>query len=402
MVGDSYPKISACAMGKPLRVTVRHSDRAPALERRSAASDVAARAGGSGREAYRFVDWLAAAGQTWWQVLPLGPPDRYRSPYKARSAFAAWPGLLADPRAPVSRCRGGRRFGSGRRSGPWTGSDSPGAGRWPIRCASNASGPRCGRTRAERGVRLFGDVAIYVAPGERGPARSPGAVPRRLRRRRPAGRVLGDRAAVGQPAVRLAGAAPAAVPLVGRADAADAVAVRPRADRPLPRASSPTGRCRRGRGRAAGGRWRRGPGSARCSTPRRASRRVELPLVAEDLGVITPPVERAAATSLGFPGMLVLQFGFDPDDPRSPHRLENHAAIAWSTRGRTTTTPRAGGTRRWIRRRGRWSMRRCDAVGVRERREPWWGLIRLALRLARAGGDDAGAGRARAGAARRG
>ena len=40
-------------------------------------------------DAYAFVDWLAAAGQSWWQVLPLGPPDRYGSPYKARSAFAA-------------------------------------------------------------------------------------------------------------------------------------------------------------------------------------------------------------------------------------------------------------------------------------------------------------------------
>ncbi len=48
-----------------------------------------------GREAYRFVDWLADAGQTWWQMLPLGPPDRYRSPYKSKSAFASWPGLLA-------------------------------------------------------------------------------------------------------------------------------------------------------------------------------------------------------------------------------------------------------------------------------------------------------------------
>src|SRR5437588_8120634 len=53
-------------------------------------------------EAYRFVDWLAAAGQQWWQVLPLGPPDRGRSPYKARSAFAGWPGLLAARRASVS------------------------------------------------------------------------------------------------------------------------------------------------------------------------------------------------------------------------------------------------------------------------------------------------------------
>src|ERR1700722_6664218 len=58
--------------------------------------------GGLGAEAFRFVDWLAAAGQSWWQLLPLGPPDRYRSPYKAHSAFAAWPGLLANRRAPVS------------------------------------------------------------------------------------------------------------------------------------------------------------------------------------------------------------------------------------------------------------------------------------------------------------
>ena len=33
-----------------------------------------------GDEAYRFADWLAEAGQSWWQLLPLGPPDRYRSP----------------------------------------------------------------------------------------------------------------------------------------------------------------------------------------------------------------------------------------------------------------------------------------------------------------------------------
>src|SRR6516225_8772738 len=55
-----------------------------------------------GPEAYRFVDWLHSAGQTWWQVLPLGPPDRYGSPYKARSAFATWRGLLGSPRARVS------------------------------------------------------------------------------------------------------------------------------------------------------------------------------------------------------------------------------------------------------------------------------------------------------------
>jgi 4-alpha-glucanotransferase len=53
-------------------------------------------------DAYAFVDWLAAAGQSWWQMLPLGPPDADGSPYMAASAFAAWPGLLAAPRARVT------------------------------------------------------------------------------------------------------------------------------------------------------------------------------------------------------------------------------------------------------------------------------------------------------------
>src|SRR3954470_11996812 len=55
-----------------------------------------------GAPAYEFVGWLAAAGQSWWQVLPLGPPNRQRSPYKSASAFAAWRGLLADPDAAVT------------------------------------------------------------------------------------------------------------------------------------------------------------------------------------------------------------------------------------------------------------------------------------------------------------
>ncbi len=50
-----------------------------------------------------------------------------------------------------------------------------------------------------------------------------------------------------------------------------------------------------------------------------------MPFIAEDLGVITPPVTRLRR-ELGYPGMVVLQFAFDPDDPRGPHRLENHGA----------------------------------------------------------------------------
>ncbi|MFA6909186.1 MAG: 4-alpha-glucanotransferase [Patescibacteria group bacterium] len=44
--------------------------------------------GDLGPEAYRFVDFLHAAGQKMWQVLPLTIPDKYGSPYASPSAFA--------------------------------------------------------------------------------------------------------------------------------------------------------------------------------------------------------------------------------------------------------------------------------------------------------------------------
>jgi 4-alpha-glucanotransferase len=55
-----------------------------------------------GSPAMRFIDWLADAAQRWWQILPLGPPDRSGSPYAARSAFACSPALLAKPDARVT------------------------------------------------------------------------------------------------------------------------------------------------------------------------------------------------------------------------------------------------------------------------------------------------------------
>jgi 4-alpha-glucanotransferase len=72
---------------------------------------------------------------------------------------------------------------------------------------------------------------------------------------------------------------------------------------------------------ASYGAWRRGPGRAVFTAAQDALG--ELQVIAEDLGVITPPVT-ALRRQLGFPGMVVLQFGFDPDDPHGPHRPENH------------------------------------------------------------------------------
>ena len=45
-------------------------------------------AGDFGVNAYLFIDWLADAGQTWWQMLPLGEIGPGNSPYMSSSAFA--------------------------------------------------------------------------------------------------------------------------------------------------------------------------------------------------------------------------------------------------------------------------------------------------------------------------
>jgi 4-alpha-glucanotransferase len=51
--------------------------------------------GDLGRAAYRFVDFLAAAGQSLWQLLPLGPTGYGDSPYQCFSAAAGNPLLVS-------------------------------------------------------------------------------------------------------------------------------------------------------------------------------------------------------------------------------------------------------------------------------------------------------------------
>jgi len=48
-----------------------------------------------GEPARRFIDFLAAASQGWWQMLPVGPPGYGESPYSAQSAFAGSPLLIS-------------------------------------------------------------------------------------------------------------------------------------------------------------------------------------------------------------------------------------------------------------------------------------------------------------------
>ncbi len=47
------------------------------------------------KSAYDFVDWLKEAGQTYWQILPLGPTSYGDSPYQSFSTFAGNPYFIS-------------------------------------------------------------------------------------------------------------------------------------------------------------------------------------------------------------------------------------------------------------------------------------------------------------------
>ncbi|HEY1853839.1 MAG TPA: 4-alpha-glucanotransferase [Solirubrobacterales bacterium] len=126
---------------------------------------------------------------------------------------------------------------------------------------------------------------------------------------------------------------------------------------------------------ASRGHWRRGPGRALFEAIRRELG--ELPLVAENLGEITPAVERLRK-QLGLPGMTVMQFAFDPDEPASPYELERHDesdVVYTGTHDHDTA-------RGWWEALGAPSRAEFEVALARQRieeEEPWWALVRLAM-----------------------
>lgn len=87
---------------------------------------------------------------------------------------------------------------------------------------------------------------------------------------------------------------------------------------------------------AVNGRWVKAPGEALFNTLIDALG--PLPIVAEDLGVITPDVE-ALRDRFGFPGMKILQFAFGsgPDNPYLPHNYQRDAVVYTGTHDNDTT-----------------------------------------------------------------
>jgi 4-alpha-glucanotransferase len=323
-------------------------------------------------EAYRFVDWLAAAGQSWWQILPLGPPDESGSPYRAASAFAAWNGFLAEPDAAVTTEELERYVA---RHAYWIGAWAEFAGDDAV--ADQVRFEReWGALRAyaeERGVRLIGDLPIYVAPGgadERG-------WPELFQRGRVSGVPPDDWSATGQ----LWGN-----PLYDWAtmrstnyrwwverfrrtfELVDVTRIDHfRAFVAYWAVSARAKTARRGT-------WRRGPGRRLFDAAR--AQLGELPLIAEDLGVITPPVEQLR-NELGLPGMIILQFALSEGmkNPQRPGGEEENRVVYTGTHDNDTTVgwwEHAGdGERENV-------ARALEAAGIEEP-DPHWALIRLAL-----------------------
>jgi 4-alpha-glucanotransferase len=118
---------------------------------------------------------------------------------------------------------------------------------------------------------------------------------------------------------------------------------------------------------ARAGSWRPGPGRELFDAAR--AELGDLPVIAEDLGVITPAVERLR-DELGFPGMHVLQWAWS-GDAASPHRPENqreNGVVYTGTHDNDTT-------------RGWWdSLTRAERAETKlDEHDPAWSLVELAL-----------------------
>ena len=353
--------------------------RLPALDRRRAGVllHLASLDAPLGRGGRAFIDWLVEAGFSVWQFLPLGPTGTDRSPYFARSDFAGNSALL-EPDAPVQALAEEHAafteatwdwlddyalfevLSELLAGEPWWG--------WPeeLRDRSPAALERIRRGHAaeierirlgqfaffvqwsrlreyahSRGVRLFGDLPFYVGPmsaetwmyrdqfqldAAGRPTAVAGVPPDYFSE---TGQVWGNPLYDWQTLQRERFAYWRA-----RVDAQLARVDLLRIDHF--RAFAAHWAVPAGAPDARGGRW--------CPTPGRELLQMlraetgDLPIVAEDLGLITEDVV-ALRRDFGLPGMRVLQFGFDgsPDNPHLPQRIGTDCVVYTGTHDNDTT-----------------------------------------------------------------
>lgn len=328
------------------------------------------------RDVERWLDTLCIAGMGVWQMLPLGIPDHTGSPYQSCSAFAVDPALLPDlggvPLATLSLERFLQReeawlmdFARFRTlkalfdEAPWQDWPAPYRNREPEALAEldHEQGDRIAEEieqqyllerrwmaiRAacrERGLCLFGDMPIFVAldSAEVWSCRE---------------QFLLDEQ--GQPTF-IAGVPPDYFSETGQcwgnphydwqAMQADGFRWwRARMRRALDwfdivrldhfRGLVASWMIPVGAETAAEGFWQAVPGQALLEALHREF--PELPIVAEDLGVITPEVT-ALRRHFGLPGMAVLQFAFDAfeDNPHKPANITTDTVVYTGTHDNNT------------------------------------------------------------------
>jgi 4-alpha-glucanotransferase len=121
---------------------------------------------------------------------------------------------------------------------------------------------------------------------------------------------------------------------------------------------------------AAAGHWESGPGREIFDAIQAALG--TLPFVVEDLGLITPDVI-ALRKEIGFPGMSVLQFGFDSGSTNAylPHNFESNTVVYSGTHDNQTTIG-------WFRSLPEWVRTHVQRYLGRDGSDIAWDLIRLA------------------------
>lgn len=120
---------------------------------------------------------------------------------------------------------------------------------------------------------------------------------------------------------------------------------------------------------ARNGRWEKGPGmdflrAVQAQFP-------DLEFIAEDLGYLTPEVHELLRDS-GFPGMKVLEFGFDSEDFKDyqPHTFARECVVYTGTHDNTTL-------RDWLEHAPEETRRRVQEYFALTEEEGWsWGVIR--------------------------
>jgi 4-alpha-glucanotransferase len=326
-----------------------------------------------GPDANRFVDWLVDAGQSFWQVLPLAPPDAFDSPYAGLSAFAGSGALLARPDAAVS-ARAESEFR--RRHAYWIDdwaefSGSPGEIATQVRFEREWTALR--RYANARGVRIIGDLPLYVDRESADVAVHPELFDLSLASGVPPDRFSGWGQLWGSPTyrwgeLRLQGYRWWIERFRRSLELVDVI----RLDHF--RGLVAYWAVRHGSRSARKGRWLRGPGRALFDAV--FDELGQLPLVVEDLGYITPPV-RLLRKELKAPGMHILQWAFSVS-PTHREALENHREFAVVYTGTHDNEPVAGWWKTLPRRvRARVETARLKA-GIVET-DPSWVLIELAL-----------------------